>query len=262
MKVAFSFLIFIFLPIVAIAEPDLNKAKEYRAISAENNARILLVPQENDDQFLIYFEGFDSELDGLTKLYQKRNESNNRPEDGSYYQLIGTNRVNLRNHGKETLIHGTVIPYVEVFLPNRPATKMLFVGKADIYMSRKVIKMYDEYQGLAISGVQAKKQNRAAMESLKTNCGLKASLNVDDGTFQSKGAVGVVSAVLSSLEKLCVADEDYRDAVASLTEINVSSPENSGDFYVDSKKSVLYLKLDETTANIKDLSLDQLKKEL
>jgi hypothetical protein len=247
--------------ISCFAEADLSRSKVYRSISADVDASITLVPSSEENQFILAFKGFEHQIDGSAKLYRKVNESSN-PADGHYFQLVGTNQVHLRSQGKETLVSGTLIPYLEVSLDGLAPIKMIFAYKADVYKAQKTQDQYRQFQSLLASGVEAKRALRQARESMLASCGGSAQLSFSSGDFSQKNIPGMAVKALVALQHMCEQDADYKSAVSNLNQIRLlSSPKNDG-FDVQVVDGVLSVSFEAQSANLYDRALEALKNRL
>lgn len=249
------------LSLACYAQPDLSHSKVYRSLSADVDATITVVPTEDDKQFLLLFKGFESAIDGTAKLYQKTPESSN-PADGYHFQLFGTNQVHLRSQGKETLISGSMVPYVEVYLEGRAPIKMIFAYKADIVEARKVQDQYRRYQNIVTSGVEAKRALRQAHSDMLSSCAGSAELEFDGAGFSQKSIPGMGVTALHALQKVCEQDDDYRVAAKNLKQIRLLASSEKNGFEVQAMDGVLSISFEAQSANLYDRALEALKNKL
>jgi hypothetical protein len=215
----------ILLAVAVLAAPSIALAsshgKIFYSFDSENEARVIVVPADLDKHYYINYKNFNHSYDNQTLLYKKvKNDSG----DGFYYQLADTARVNIRNNSNKTLIHGTLYSYSTVFLDDDSKTKIIYAGDADIVKVRNVKKSYHERQLDVSSKIAAKKHIKSAKDNFNKACKSEVDINIDWNAFiakKLKASPAKLSSYLNALSKVCVIDNDYLEAVKSITQINV-----------------------------------------
>lgn len=247
------------LALTATAEDSLQHAKLYQSFSSSVDAQLTLVPAEKDEHVYLYFENFESELDDFVGLYQAVRETP-KADANIRYQLVGTSKAHLRNHHDNTLLAGSWVEYIEVLLPESAPVKMFLMGKADIYKARRVIELYEEQQGLLVSGIAVKKLLQERQQEMQKACGNEVTLTLND--FSEKTTPGLLQGHLSSLAQLCREDRDYRELVSGITEILASEHEQADGHSIELQGSQLFIAINAATANTGPASYELLKNTL
>ncbi|WP_343817570.1 hypothetical protein [Colwellia asteriadis] len=216
---------------IALSAPLFSYAfehgKVYYSFDSENEARVIVVPAEEDNHYYINYRNFNHHYDNQTLLYK---QIKNNINEGFYYQLADTARVNLRNELNKTLIHGTLYSYSTVFLDDDSKTKIIYAGDADIVQARNVKEAYHKRQLDVSSKVAAKKLIKSAQENFNSACKQAVNIDIDWNAFVSqelKAAPAKLSSYLGALSKICAIDSDYLEAVNSITQIKVSPAEDT-----------------------------------
>ncbi|MGI5309612.1 hypothetical protein [Rheinheimera sp. WS51] len=205
-----------------------SQAKTYRSFDAEIDARLVIIPTDNNNQFLISFDGFEHPFDSQAMLYTVR-DINSDPRNGSVYQMEGTPFTNVRNNKRTTLLMGSAVPYIEVYLADRAPIKMIFTDHSDTAMIQRVKQRYEQSQGYTISKIAAKKQVKQAVSSFKNQCHPSIKVDIDWPAFSSeadKTTPAIAARYIQSLAKICLQDEDYKQAVLELNEVNFTLSED------------------------------------
>lgn len=211
--------------ITALAEEaHLQKAKYYQSFSSTVDASMTMVPAPEADHVYLYFEDFDGELDDFVGLYKIVRETS-RADANTRYQLLGTSSAHLRNHNYSTLLAGSRVEYIEALPPSHAPVKMFMTGRADIYQARKVLKLYQQQQGLLVSGVAVKKLLAERQAAAKEACGQEVTLTLGD--FNEKTTAGLLQGHLHSMARLCEEDPDYRAAIAAIEQIVANPAQDS-----------------------------------
>ncbi len=255
MKHALLFMV-MFFTVVVYAKEAQESSKVYRSFGAEYEATLSIVPHNTANHYLINFEGFEHEVDGTSKLYEKIWNSRSR-NDGYYYQLVGgVNQVNFRNNNKSTLIHGTVVPYFEVSLAEKSNTKMIFSGVSNRFDEREIRGKYVLHQGLVESKVEAKRRINTALGELESACRQALEVEIDWPAFQARGmkaAPAMLQRHLQALALLCGADTDYLEAINEITSISVK-PAAEAAHAINLVGTVLSVRFSDLSPNVTEIS--------
>ncbi len=232
----------------------------YQSIS--DDALLIVTPYGDQDEFLAYFENFESPLDNKAKLYKKETTAQHS-EDGFYFRLKGSDQINIQNKGRSILTNGSLIPYIEVLDGRKPATKMVFRERAGTFEADKAVNRYKAYQGLANSKIEANKQIDAARMNFEKTCNTTAKLTIDWPAFEKqdmKSAPGMLQGHLVALAEICSMDNDYLAAIQSIKEVNVTPAKARGDHRVTHNGNILSIEFDDTSANVADVGRELILK--
>lgn len=242
-----AFFLLIFAAIACHAEENLQNAKHYQGLSATVDAQMTLIPSSVDDQYYLYFENFESELDDFVGLYQAVKETE-RADAEVRYQLLGTSTAHLRNQHNATLLAGSRVEYLEALLPDAAPAKLVFAGKADIYKARGILALYEQRQGKLISGIAVKRLLREKQAELEKACG--KTFSVELGEFSDKSTPGLLQGHLNSLAQLCRNNEDYREAINAIETIVVSEHTDADGHSIELEGTQLRISFNGDTANV------------
>lgn len=232
----------------------------YQSIS--DDAVLIVTPYGDQDEFLAYFENFESPLDNKAKLYKKETTAQHS-EEGFYLRLKGSDQINIQDKGRSVLTNGSLIPYIEVLDGRKPATKMVFRERAGTFEADKALSRYKAYQGLANSKTEASKQIDAARTKFEKSCDTKAKLTIDWPAFEKqdmKTAPGMLQGHLAALAEICSTDEDYLAAIKSIKEVNVTPAKSRGEHRVSHNGNTLSIEFDDTSANVADVGRELILK--
>lgn len=230
------------------------KGKVYQSFDSENNGEIIVVPAEVDGHYYVNYKGFGHEFDKQTMLYEKIKADIG---DGYRFKMVGTPFVNIKQDYYKTLINGTLVTYLNVFLPNDFKSKVVYVYDADITMARKVKESYHKRQLDVGSRVQASDYVNKSKKSLFEKCSNDVIVNVDWDAFKtkkSKPAPAKLSTYFKSLIKICAIDEDYLDAVREIKTINVIPSELAKKQRVDLNGTELTIHIATEQPNLPETS--------
>lgn len=246
------------LACIALTAPIFSHATEhgkvYYSFDSEKEARIIVVPAEEDKYFYINYRNFNHHYDNQTLLYK---QIKNTLGDGFYYQLADTSRVNLRNDDDKTIIHGTLYSYSTVFLDDDSKTKVIYAGDADIVQARNVKEAYHKRQLDVSSKVAAKKLIKSAQENFVSACKQDVKITIDWNAFMAqelKSAPAKLSSYLGALSRICALDSDYLEAVNSITQINVSPSDTLTKQKVILDNDLLTIKIANKQPNLPETS--------
>lgn len=232
----------------------------YQSIS--DDAVLIVTPYGEKDEYLAYFENFESPLDSKAKLYRKETTSQHS-EEGYYFRLKGSDQINIQNKGQGILVSGSLLPYIEVLDGQKPAAKMIFRERAGIFEADKAVNRYKNYQGLTASKVEADKQVEAARTDFEKSCGTQAKVSIDWSAFEKqdmKTAPGMLRGHLTALAGICGIDDDYLAAVKSIKEVKVTPAKSKGDHRVTLSGNTLSIEFDDTSANVADVGRELILK--
>lgn len=228
--------------------------KIFYSFDSENEARVVIVPAKQKQHFYINYKNFNHKYDNQTLLYKKvKNDLNN----GFNYQLTDTSRINIRNNGNKTLIHGTLYSYSTVYLSNDSQTKIIYAGDADIVQARNIKKMYHDRQLDVSSKIEAKKRIKSATETFKKSCNNNTEIIINWNAFVAqklKVVPAKLSIYLDALSQICAIDSDYLDAVNSITKIHVSPAEQLTKHLVSLENNQLTINIAKDQANLPETS--------
>lgn len=236
-----------------------SQANIYRSIDAEVDARLVILPAEHSDQFLISFDGFKHEFDRQTMLYEKHMNTNDA-RDGYYYKMVGTPYTTVRNNQTNTLLMGSIIPYIEVHLANRAPVKMVFTEQSDTAMQQRVQQRYLQQQGHTVSRIEAKKQINQAMHTLQTECNTNIKVQIDWDAFAEPEHTtpALAARYIQALNKICLQDDDYKQAVQTITVLTFGRAKNQLKHQVKRNDQEVSIQLAKDSANISATSYIQL----
>ncbi|MCK7544945.1 hypothetical protein MLC59_12310 [Marinobacter bryozoorum] len=231
-------------------------SKVYQSISPEVDARLVIVPSEGEGSFIIGFDGFGHEYDGQAMLYEKRNNTSDS-RDGYYYQMVNAPFTTVRNNGRQTLIQGTIVPYIEVYLNGSDPVPMVLTSSADVAMEQRMLERYEQRQALPVSKVAAKKSVEAAIESFQSGCSTTLEPEIVWSDFsgdEEKAVPGLASHYLNALVEICNIDADYRGAVQDLQSISFTLSDDFGSHKVSLDEATIEVSLASSMENIKESS--------
>lgn len=231
-----------------------ESSKIFESIDAEYQARIIITPAEKSGFYYINYRGFEHHFDGSTLLYQKLK---NDLDDGHHYKLAGLPDVNVRNKQYRTLINGSFVSFSQVFLDNDTVTRIIYVGKADIVQARRVKEKYLNRQLTVVSKVAAKKTVKQAQSKFEASCNTQVVLNIDWSEFKRQGlktAPAKVAAYLAALEKVCLIDADYLEAVQEINKIEISVSSDIEQHNVRLNDEILSIAIGDQLANLTERS--------
>ncbi len=231
--------------------------------SLAGDGLLITVPYGEKNEFLVYFEGFENIPDPVAKLYRKENAGNGTEDH--YYRLVGTETIDIQNRSGSVLVHGSLIPYIEVIDGAGEKTKMVFREKGGAFETDKVIARYQKYQNPSPSHVEAKKSIAAGQARMQQACGGIVSVNVDWNAFEAKenrSVPGMLQGHLDALRRLCEADEDYRMAAATINEIHLIKGGAPKSHNVTMSNRILTISLHPEAVNVPDTAYAKIQKAL
>ena len=232
----------------------------YQSIS--DDAILIVTPYGDKDEYLAYFENFESSLDNKAKLYKKETTAQHS-EEGFYFRLKGSNQINIQSKGRSILVNGSLLPYIEVLDGQKPAAKMIFRERAGTFEADKAANRYKAYQGLAASKIEANKQIDSARANFEKSCDTKATLAIDWSAFEKQGmktTPGMLQGHLTALADICGIDGDYLSAIKSIKEVKVTPAKSKGDHRVTHSGDTLSIEFDDTSANVADVGRELILK--
>lgn len=246
--------------LIVLLFSSLGHANIYQSIDAEIESRLVILPTEHPEHYLIGFDGFKHELDGQAMLYEKRLNSRDA-RDGHYYQMLGMPYTHVRNNGHNTLIYGTLVPYLEVHLAGRAPVKMVLTGTSDTAMKERIAKRYSKRQGYSVSRIEAKKQLELATAKLYASCASRIKLEVDWESFsgsEQRTTPSIGARYIEALANICQLDDDYRQAVQEITEFKLVLADSPDQHQIKRNGSKIMVGLAAAAPNIMETSYTQL----
>ncbi|MEE2025503.1 MULTISPECIES: hypothetical protein [Alkalimonas] len=246
--------------LISLLCASLSYANVYHSIDAEIESRLVILPTEHPDRFLIGFDGFQHELDRQAMLYEKRLNSRDA-RDGHYYQMLGMPYTHVRNNGRTTLIFGTSVPYLEVHLAGRAPVKMVLTGPSDTAMKERIEQRYSKRQGYSLSRIEARKQVEQAAAQLHSDCAATIQVQVDWDSFagsEHRTTPAVGARYIEALNQICQRDDDYRQAVLDISEVTLVLAESPEQHQIKRNGSQIVVGLASAAPNITETSYAQL----
>lgn len=229
-------------------------SKVYKSFGAEYQATLTVVPADSDDTYYVSYQGFENHLDGSTLLYKK---APNDVGKGYHLKMVGMPTINFRNEGYQTLINGTVYPYSTVYLDNDSATKVVYVGPADIVQVNKIKAQYKTRQLNVLSVIDAKKQIQEELEKLNATCESTIDTDIDWDKFAAQGnkkSPAKLVAYLQALETVCSIDEDYLAAIQDINTIDVTPSKTPSLQQAKIVNSTLHIEIGDNVENLPERS--------
>jgi|GEM_PF-4660743 len=229
-------------------------AKHYKSFDTDYVGNAIVVPYDNE-QYLIYYNGFEHPIDGKVHLYTK---SDNGINNGQYvFQMPNLNMTHFHSKGNSALMHGSLNPYFEVYLADKPMTKVVYYGRVSPHKVRDIKQTYLTQQGLLESKVAVKQSLKKASLALTTACGTSPTAKIDWSSFttkKQKTTPGMLVGFFSAMTKLCQEDSDYKEAIAEIKSIDVSLASQSNKPSVSFANATLTITLDKDMPNIPQVS--------
>jgi hypothetical protein len=255
-------LIFLLVLISNLAFAQEETAKTYYSVKADINGRLIIVPQSEEDKYLIYFENFEHSNDGKAKLYQREWINQNawvgtREQAGYRYRLIGTGREELVNRGHQIEQFGSKVPTMNLKLAGKMPIDIAFGEISNLADVRMVEEKYWQYMGLGKSKIQVKKQLKADLAATNSACSSAIKLEIAWPEFEAidqKTVPGFLQSHIKALRDICAIDGDYLEAVKSISSITVSP----GKHAVNLHGNVLEVHFNRDSANIPDTAYDKI----
>jgi hypothetical protein len=142
------------------------------------------------------------------------------------YVAIGGGPVLIVDHGRQTLVSGTVVPVFEVSFAkdwDHPVEMVASDAKVDV---AKLIGRYRTYERIAADG-EGKREIDAAIRTqlAPTNTACHGSLSADVGwpEFEHAGQVALAKQAVAVLEAMASAcsDRDYKAAIGKLRRLHL-----------------------------------------
>jgi len=230
-------------------------AKHYKSFDTDYVGNAYVIPY-HDDQYLIYYNGFEHPIDGKVHLVEK---SDNGIDNGQYvYQMPNLNMTHFHSKGNSTLTHGSLHPYFEVYLADKPMTKVVYYGRVSPQKVRDIKKIYLTQQGLLESKVAVKKAIKQAKSKLTVACdGSSVTTKIDWASFakgKQKTTPGMLVGFIHSMATLCEEDSDYKEAINDIKTINVNLAKQSDKPAISLTDDTLSISLDKQMSNIPQIS--------
>lgn len=246
-------LLFVFLFMLHASAQAVELAKHYQSYDADYVGNVYVVPYENN-QYLIYFDGFEHEIDGKAHLYEK---SNNGIQDNNYvYQMPFLNQTNFHSNNRSTLVHGSIRQYFEIHLANKAMTKVFYYDRVSPKKVRQIKELYLTQQGLLESKVAVKQAIKKATTELANVCGVTLITSIDWSTFvkEQKTTPGMLVGLFDSMKTLCVMDSDYKIAIQAIKKLEVKLAKHSNLPKLSISADTLSIELDKDMSNIPQIS--------
>lgn len=244
---------------VALLFASFSHANVYHSIDAEIQSRLVILPTEHPDRFLIGFDGFEHEFDRQAMLYEKH--MNNHAREGHYYQMLGMPYTHVRNNGHTTLIFGTSVPYLEVHLAGRSPVKMVLTGSSDVAMKERIEQRYRKRQGYSVSRIEARKQITQTIAQLHTDCSATIKVQIDWDDFsgsEHRTTPALGARYIEALNQVCQRDDDYRQAVQEISKVKFVLAENHERHTIKRNDDQIVVELASDAPNITETSYAQL----
>ena len=125
----------------------------------------------------------------------------------------------MRSNKHQALIYGSAVSFAEVFIDNDTVTRDIYVGNADVVQERRVKAQYPDRQLKVVSKVAAAKLIKQEKKQLENSCQTTISVNINWKEFKQNGlrtTPAKLAAYLKALEKVCLLDADYLEAVKDI----------------------------------------------
>ena len=215
-----KWMIFISSLLLSLASNAQGVSQQWHSIDSPFTAKLLLTTL-NDTQTLIYIDLPEHPLHKQVKLYNKvlMNNDLNR----YFYQLAGTSGTHLINQGEQSLLHGSLVSYITLQLPNFADIKMVPWQNAHPSDHQRLVDKYAQQQIPAISKIDAKKRLATALQTVQSDCQMTAELDVDWSAFaEAKTLPSMATHYLAALSSICQMDADYQQAVAAIKHISIT----------------------------------------
>ncbi len=245
----------------AFASERSESPKIYGSLSTDG--RLILVPYGEANEYLAYFKGFDNFADPVARLYRKENSGNST--DAHYYRLVGTETINIQNKKGSVLVHGSLIPYIEVVDGTGEKTKMIFLEKGGAFEADKVVAQYQKYQNIVPSFVEAKKAVAAGQARVQKSCGGALAVTINWDAFAAKenrSIPGMLLGHLDALTRLCETDADYKKAAGAINEIRLTTDDTSRSHEVTVTGNIITVSLHADAVNVPDTAYEKFQQAL
>lgn len=240
-----------------------ESAKIYHGIAPKLEAVVTIVPVPKSKFYFIHYAGFEHEIDGVARLYEKHWYGASQNE-GAYYQLLGVDQINIKDNNETMSIHGGVAPLLDVLLVGNEPIKAVYFGKSTLNNNYRIITSYQKRQGITRNVTLARSAIEKAQHNFLTSCGTAIELDIEWESFERKGMKSTPSMLqnhINILAELCAENTAYKDPINKILSIKLL-PSQHGDHAIALNGGVLSVKFDRNSPNIPEAALEIIRKVL
>lgn len=238
-------------------------AKIYHGIAPKLEASVTIVPVPKSKFYFIHYAGFEHELDGVARLYEKHWNGTSQNE-GAYYQLLGVDQIDIKDSNETMPVNDGVASLLDVLLVGNEPMKAVYFGRSTLTNNYRIIKSYQKRQGITRNITLAKSAIEEAQNNFLTSCGTTVALDIEWERFERKGMKSTPSMLqnhINILAGLCVENTTYKNQINKILSIKLMAAKK-GAHAIALNEGVLSVKFDTNTPNIPETALEMIRNAL